>query len=277
MSNCNATPDTAEQYVSGGLSEPEQAAFEEHFFECDRCLAAVQALQSAQAALGVPPAKAAAPAARKSFHLPYTWVAAAAMLVVSVVVLSRMPRPAEPEPGVRLQPATPANPSVAAPAPATAPSPTTNAAGDLNEQLTRMATFTPPPYVSLTTRSQEDADARAFEDAMVHYSAARYGEAARRLAAVASRAPRATHVVFYLGISQLMAGDVDSARESLARTIRANDAPYSDEARFYLGKAEIRARDLGAARSTLEAAVKRAAGPRGEAARLIEEIAAIQR
>jgi tetratricopeptide repeat protein len=281
MSNCSASAETAERYVSGGLSEPDQAAFEEHFFECDRCLAAVQALQSAQAALAAAPTAAAhvaaAPAAPKRFAVPYRWLAAAAMLVLSVVLL-RAPWATEPGSTPPAAPTTPANPTVAAPAPSNAvPSSTTNGAADLNMRLTRMSTVTPPPYVSLTTRAQEDADARAFEDAMADYTAARYDAAARGLAAIAARSPRSAHVLFFLGVSQLMAEDVDGARESLARTVRAKAPPYSDEAHFYLAKAALRARDLGAARSALEAAVKRGAGPDGEAARLLEEVVALQR
>jgi predicted Zn-dependent protease len=210
---------------------------------------------------------AAAPTAPKRFAVPYPWLAAAAMLVLAVVLV-RAPWRAAPVPAVPVPTSTPESPI---------PSSTTKPASDPNDRLTRMSAVTPPPYVSLTTRSQEDADARAFEDAMAHYSAARYDAAARALAVIASRSPRAVHVLFFLGVSQLMANDVDGARESLARTARAKAPPYSDEAHFYLAKAALRARDLGAARSALEAAVKRGAGPDGEAARLLEEVTALQR
>jgi anti-sigma factor RsiW len=37
--------DRAERYLDDRLSAEEQAAFEDHYFECDDCLRAVQALQ----------------------------------------------------------------------------------------------------------------------------------------------------------------------------------------------------------------------------------------
>jgi hypothetical protein len=54
-----ADVDIAERYVLGQMKEPEQAAFEEHFFGCDACLASVQTLQQMQAALKATPRVAA--------------------------------------------------------------------------------------------------------------------------------------------------------------------------------------------------------------------------
>jgi Tetratricopeptide repeat len=65
MTSCAryADADIAERYVLGQMDESEQAAFEEHFFGCDPCLAEVQVLQQMQAALKAPaPAPVAAPA-----------------------------------------------------------------------------------------------------------------------------------------------------------------------------------------------------------------------
>jgi cytoskeletal protein RodZ len=61
MTSCAryADVDIAERYVLGQMDESEQAAFEEHFFGCDPCLAEVQVLQQMQAALKAPAAVAA--------------------------------------------------------------------------------------------------------------------------------------------------------------------------------------------------------------------------
>ena len=50
---CERYPDPidAERYVSGEMTEPEQSAFEEHFFSCDVCFQRVRELQLVQAAL----------------------------------------------------------------------------------------------------------------------------------------------------------------------------------------------------------------------------------
>ena len=60
MTSCARTADVdfIERYVLGQMDEAEQASFEEHYFECPDCLAAVQALQAAQTVLREGPPKA---------------------------------------------------------------------------------------------------------------------------------------------------------------------------------------------------------------------------
>ena len=55
---------------------------------------------------------------------------------------------------------------------------------------------------------------------MTHYSAGRHREAADGLQVLADRTPAAAHVHFFLGISELMSGNVAAraARSSAART-----------------------------------------------------------
>ena len=215
---CNVPADTAEHYVAGTLSEDEQAAFEEHFFACDTCLASVQSMQSARAVL-----EARSEPSKRRLARPVwpggrvAWVAVAASLLASVFVW----RASRPQPVDIPPPAAPASTAAPAAAPIV----------DAREtRLTQMSVVVPPPYVSLTTRSQPESDERRFEDAMVHYAAGRYGEAAEGLGALARRAPDAAHVQFFLGVSQLMAGNTGPAREAFTRTVRTKAAPYSDEA-----------------------------------------------
>ena len=130
--------------------------------------------------------------------------------------------------------------------------------------------------MALTTRSAQDADAdessRRFAEAMAHYSAGRYREAADGLQVLAGRAPSAAHVDFFLGISELMTDNVSRARGALQRSAESGVSPYADEAHFYLAKAAFRAGDLMAATRELEIAVEREAGPEGEAAKLLAEL-----
>lgn len=272
MTTCGMGPETAERYVSGLLSESEQAAFEEHYFACDSCLRLVQTLQAAQVSLqeSDQPASGATSATSdrpRRRSLPYAWLAVAATLVLSVAIW-RLPQEREP--------ATEARPGPAA-VPQTSEQRTTAPAqiDPVAERLAQMGAVTAPPYISLTTRSQEDLEARGFEDAMAAYSAARYGDAAARLRAIAARSPRASHVLFFLGISELMQGDAAAARTALERTIALEEPPYADEAHFYLAKAALQERNLEAARRELRMAVKLEAGPAGEAARLLGGLDAI--
>jgi TolA-binding protein len=127
----------------------------------------------------------------------------------------------------------------------------------------------------LTTRAAQDAgdaESQPFNEAMAHYSAGRYRQAADGLGALAERSPDAAHVHFFLGISELMSNNVSRARGALQRTAESGVSPYADEAHFYLAKAAIRAGDLTTAARELQVAVERDAGPDGDAERLLGEV-----
>jgi len=274
MTTCHVAPDTAERYVSGLLPDSEQTAFEDHFFACDSCLQKVQALQDLQSALAAMPSEAQAAPAQPSRRVPpMTWMALAAMIVLSVIVL-RMPRqPAgtsdAPTPAVQTDATRPAPPPATNPAPAV----TTPA----EDPLVRLSKITPPPYVALTTRSDSDPDAQAFANAMTHYAGGRFDQSSAALRVIVTSTPGLAHAQFFLGVSELMSNRPEAAQEAFERTIRTGVAPYADEAHFYLAKTALRAKDVGTARRELQTAIDREAGPRGEAARLLEELKTIQR
>ena len=283
---CDKSTDAAERYVSGTLPEAEQTAFEEHFFACDDCLRTVQALQDAAAALsadrveGHPATPIPFPAAARR-ALPIKWMALAAMLLVGVIVW-RIPQ-GQPGAGERVQPArqsssAPSSPAAPPTAPA-APPETTPPATALSaaDRLVQLSQVVPPPYVSLTTRSDADATAQAFDAAMAHYSARRYDRAARALHEVVRTAPELAEAQFFLGIAELMRGDQAKAQDALQRAVRSKTAPYADEAHFYLAKAALKDGDAATARRELQLAVEREAGPRGEASRLLNQVKAIER
>jgi TolA-binding protein len=266
MTNCDATLETIERYVNLTLEDRERAAFEDHFFECDDCFRKVQALQDARAVLASGAAEPRVSPARPARRVPPTaWMAIAAMVVLSVLVL-RLPRqPADPgEAPSAPAPAT-AAPSTQAPAPAPSTAPAEN-------PLSALAAITPPPYVSLTTRSEPDAHTRAFDEAMTYYAKGNYRESARRLGELTANAPALAPALFYLGVSELMEGRADRARAAFERTVRTGTMPYADEAHFYLAKAALRLNDRATAARELQRAVEREAGPRGEAARILREL-----
>jgi len=277
----------AERYVDGSMDEPERTAFEDHFFGCTDCFRTVQTLEDARRLL----AETAGPetgqeAGGNTRGFPLGWMAVAATLVIVVglsLMARRESRPTElPAPPVATADTPPARPEpVASPATAAPPPTPRNPLTALDSRKRRLehwAVVVPPQYLSLTTRSAsgENADesARSFEEAMTHYSAGRYRQAAEGLDALASRAPDAAHVHFFLGISELMSGNMVQARAALQRSADAGASPYSDEAHFYLAKAALREGDLTTAVRALETAVEREAGPSGEAARLLAEVRA---
>jgi TolA-binding protein len=258
---CEWGAEAAEQYVTGVMSEPTQAKFEEHYFACDACFQTVEALQNAGRRLESTVPKPAT-VSRRAWIRPVSLMAAAATVILSVI-LWRSPRPVAP----------PASSSAPAPAPTAAAPPATNPPGSaLDSQLERMATVVPPQYVTLITRSQGDESATGFEQAMTYYVAGRYDHAARALSATANRSPNLPHVQFFLGISELMLGNLDAARKALQRTARSGVTPYADEAHFYLGKVALRAKDLPTAQREFQMAAMRKAGPTGEAAKLLAEL-----
>jgi TolA-binding protein len=262
---CEWGPDAAEQYVTGTMPEPTQASFEEHYFACDACFLTVEALQAAGRRLESTVPKAVNVRGRRWIR-PASWMAAAATLIVGVI-LWRLPQPVAP---------SPSSSAPAASQPAAGP-PAANPAGNaLDRQLEQMATVVPPQYVTLITRSQSDESATGFEQAMTHYVAGRYDHAARGLSATANRSPNLPHVQFFLGISELMLGNLDPARKALQRAARSGVNPYADEAHFYLGKLALRAKDIPAARREFQIAAVRKAGPTGEAAKLLAELKQIR-
>jgi hypothetical protein len=289
VKQCDKGSEAAERYVDGSMGEPERTGFEDHFFACNDCFLTVQALEDAGRVLGETDSpETGLDADGNATRFPLGWMAAAAMLII-VVGLSLMVRP-ESEPArlpaaqVATADTSPARPepvsSPATPVPPPPGNPLT-ALESRERRLEHWAVVVPPQYVSLTTRSASnegaDESARLFEEAMTHYSAGRYGQAADGLQALAERAPDAAHVHFFLGISELMSGNVARARGALQRSADASAGPYSDEAHFYLAKAAVREGDLTTAARELEIAVEREAGPTGEAARLLAEMRKVGR
>jgi TolA-binding protein len=268
------------------MDEAERTSFEEHFFACNVCFRTVQALEDARRVLAEPTLMesgrtAGGAIAAPGRGLPLRWMAAAATLVIAAGITTalslmvwRVSTPTDIPAATVASGKAPAAASQAVPqAPAVqepAPAPSTQG------RLERWAAVVPPQYVALPTRSGQDQEAdtntRTFEEAMTHYSAGRHRQAADGLQALAERAPTAAHVQFFLGISELMSGNVARARGALQRSAEAGVSPYSDEAHFYLAKVALRAGDLTTAARELEIAVDREAGPDGDAARLLAEL-----
>lgn len=283
MTPCDKGSDAAERYVAASMDDEERTSFEDHFFACDVCFRTVQALEDARIVLaeGETEQQVGSAMHTPARGLPLRWMAAAATLVItlglSAMVWRRPPDVPTEIPTTAAAPAAAqpvaSAPSVQAPAPIPAATPTPPSTPG---RLERWAAVVPPQYVALTTRSgpdqESDPNSRAFDEAMTHYSAGRHRQAADSLQVLADRAPAAAHVHFFLGISELMSGNVARARGALQRSADVGVSPYSDEAHFYLAKVALRGGDLTTAARELEIAVDREAGPDGDAARLLAEL-----
>lgn len=280
--------ETAERYVTGAMTEDEQAAFEEHLFECDTCLAEVRLLQDLQTRL--PAAVAAQPAPReRPALLPeqqgrgwLTGLAAAAVLALTAALwlwMSDARRPAPPAPMVSVPPAEPAPSGEQALLPTTPPPAGQRAAAEpaRDTVLDQLAMVTPPPYFPLTTRGEAGRDRADFDAAMSHYVAGRYADAVRSLAPLVERAPDLVHAQFFLGVSELAIGQTGAGRSTLQRVVQTGIPPFADEAHFYLAKAALADHRMDVAIDELTKAVDLDAGPEGEAARLLTRVRSLQR
>jgi TolA-binding protein len=295
--------ETAERYVSGALSEPEQAAFEAHYFACARCLADVQALQDVWQSLSKSPRPAVVPVPARASGMGWlgwpTWswgaLAAAALAAVAVgwsmwpgatpppatQIAARQPGVGEPagtSPSTIPSATTPVVTPSGAPSTSTSPStpaqaaPTTGAPVDRTALLRQLAVVVAPPYLRLATRGATEP-VSDFDGAMAHYAAGRYARAAQALRPLADGATSsAVRARFFLGVCELVQGRADEGRAALTTVASSGITPYADEAHFYLAKAALATGDIDTARRELAIAVDREAGPEGEAARVLARL-----
>lgn len=214
-------------YIAGKLPEAERDQFEEHFFGCEECLQQVEAARIARDVL------IANPLAKKPrMHWWVPALAVAAVLVVGIAVWkSPVAEPQKVAPVVVAQ----AKPSY--------------------ELLAR---FDPPVYRASTLRSATRAP-KSFASAMKLYSAGDFAGAA-----VGLRELDTTVARFYLGVSELLAGDRGAGVADLKKTVEAGDTPYQSEARFYLAKGLLGEAKVDEARVQLETLVRE----KGELAQL---------
>jgi tetratricopeptide (TPR) repeat protein len=285
--------ETASHYVSGALTEAEQAEFEAHFFECPRCLAEVQALQAARDVLASRGDRGAAtPPHRPRQGSSFIWALAAAaslgFALVAWTVLSQRgatdtgtvatrtpPTPATAPPAASSTP-----PSVAPTPPASTPSSARPGETATPALLRELALVVAPPFARLATRGEQPPTTDTLADAMTQYAAGRYDLAADKLRDVirdARDTAAATQGRFFLGVCALKLERYAEAQAALEQTAASDTPPYADEAHFYLAKAAIATGDLDRARRELRIAIDREAGPEGEAARMLERLERVSR
>jgi tetratricopeptide (TPR) repeat protein len=240
--------EVVERYLMGSLAPPARAAFEDHYFGCEECFAALQAQRALQAELAE---NAAQIRARPAPHpTPWRWsVALVTAVLVMVAVLGirwgRRQGPSPPPP----------------PAPAASVRP-----GPAGPSLAQLAHFDPPAYTPPVLRGAQDEATRKFRAAMKHYQERHYDLAIPGLRQAAKLDPEDAGTLFFLGVSQLLYGQTDDGIATLRQCVVLGDTPYLEEAHYYLAKAFLQKNDLAAAEAELQEVV-RLQGALGDQAR----------
>lgn len=223
-------------WQTGALPREARVAMADHIGSCDACAQVYRALSQMTG-----DAEAAALVPSRVEHVgagpSKLWLALAASVVAAVAAglwVGTQPDAPTPAPVAGVTPAAvPTAPNANVP-----PSTTPIRAWAL--AVTIPAVELPARY-ALATRgsSADDTFLEAFGPGIAAYRAADYPTAAARLAPVVAQFPDVPEAAFYLGVSQLFAGDAARARSSLARAERAE--ALGEAARWFGAAAAERA------------------------------------
>jgi hypothetical protein len=250
-----------EKYLQQELSDDSREAFEQHYFECDRCFERLQTCRALQVELARDrPAAQRVPPARPWIQR-WGWLPAAAILVLTTsLVLWQRDVPVTPPPvDTRQSDAPGPRPDAAPPVPS----------------LVELGRVEPPAYVPGRLRGVQDEATARFADAMRQYQQGDYRAATTGLAAAARLDPEAPHIQFYLGVSHLLTGETNAAIASLQRIVALGDSPFMEDARFFLAKAYLQNRDATAAEQALTATIELRGEREAEARRLLDQLRAV--
>jgi tetratricopeptide (TPR) repeat protein len=225
-----------ERYLIDSLGKEEQESFEDHYFSCDECFAALQAHRALQAELAASASviRALPISESRRWHWA-TALVAAAVVIIAVLSIRWGFKPASSS----LSPTAQVTESAPAPNP-----------------LVDLARFDPPAYLSPALRGTQGKAARDFQDAMKHYQQHEYDVAAFRLRKAANRDPKDAGAAFFLGISYLMSGQDAEGIGALQQCVAIGDTPYLEEAHYYLAKAFLKTNDLTAAQNELQKVIQ---------------------
>jgi len=241
--------ETIEAYLGGLLAADERTAFEQHAFGCSRCLERLQVLRTLQAELWEQSDLAIAKAPIRRPVLARRWsfasAAALALLLIGAALWWQLDR----LPGKRFE----------------------RAGG--SSALMALSAFEPPAYLPLALRGGEDEAAELFRTGMEYYTAGRFEKTIEDLRTAETLNPKASNILFFLGVSYLLTGETDQGISRLEKAASLGDPVYADEARFYLAKGWLRKGDMDKARIELETVATSGSRLAEEAARLLEQIA----
>src|SRR5262249_43240996 len=139
-----------------------------------------------------------------------------------------------------------------------------------------LARAEPPPYTATTLRGSGDTSDRPFRAAMEHYVQGDYAAAAGGLKEILAGKSGGPGTRFYLGVCDLLTGQVDDAVNELGRVEGFGETPSLEPARFYLAKALLAKRDLVGAQRALQSTTELRGDKEAEARRLLEQLRPLQ-
>jgi tetratricopeptide (TPR) repeat protein len=249
--------EVVERYVTGSLGAEERESFEDHFFACEQCFAALQAHRALQAELSASaPQIRAMPAPN-----PTAWRWTAAMATAAVVILAVL--------GIRWG----MKPDLSPPA---APTQTMQP-GPAGPSFAELARFDPPTYTRAVLRGAQDEPTREFRAAMKHYQQGDYARAITGLREAAKLNPKNAGALFFLGVSYLLSGRTDEGIAALQQSVALGDTPYLEEAHYYLARAFLSRNDLATAEAELQKTLQLKGELESKAQELLQAIQALQR
>ena len=281
--NCQQVrnPDLVEKYVTGQLPEQEMSAFEEHYFGCDDCLAAVQLGQAINLGAGKPAKVIQMPVrnAGGTKRWMYPLAAAAAVVVVTAVGWRFLAKHPSEHIIARQNPSAPVqDPSPAVISKSLKP---TQPERQLLASVVDLGAVEPLTYRSSVMRGNSEDSSEKFERAMEWYSKRDYRRTAAGLLSIPVGVPGSgkveehindAGVQLYLGISQLMLNQNDDAIRSFRRAASYGDTPYLESAEFFLTKGLIRQGQYPAAADQLRRVVRLKGDRQAEAQQLLEQL-----
>ena len=245
-----------EKYLHEQLSEQSRDAFEQHYFECNRCFGLLRTYRDLQAELARTRQSALAETPPRNWIWHWAWVPATAV-VVFATSLALWQRPvADVTQPTAVQPSTPAPSGQATPEPS----------------LSDLARIDPPRYSPSRLRGVEDEATARYQEAMKRYAQRDYAGAVAGLSAASKLDPEAPHVLFFLGISHLMSGQPDAGINALRRTIALGDSPFAEDAHYFLAKASLHKRDLATAEKELTRTIELRGEREAEARQLLGQL-----
>ena len=244
----------AERYVLGRLEKDQQKAFENHYFSCAACSERLRIVEEACSALSVD-----APRARAGrWRYVAAALAAAAALVLALRATEDQWRDSlfvSPGPGTGTSPApsrVPASPS----------RPLPPSAGAVQ----------PPRYTAPQLGSTPPEAQRVFREAMDPYSGGNCDDAVAGLRRAVQMDESLIQARFYLAVCELVLGRPESAEDQLHRVVAGGESPHLEDAHFFLAKARIQQGDLDGARQELARVVAMKGARRAEAQRLLAQL-----
>jgi tetratricopeptide (TPR) repeat protein len=249
--------EVVERYLTGSLDPEQRESFEEHYFACDQCFAALQAQRALQAELSASAPQIREMSAPNPTRLQWkTALATAAVVILSVIGIrwSLRPNSSPTAPPVQTANSAPAGPTLA-----------------------ELARFVAPAYTPAVLRGTQSQSMREFQRAMTHYQQGDYTSTVAALRAVAKSNPKDPGALFFLGVSHLLTNQTDDGIAMLQRCIALSDTPYLEEAHYYLAKGYLAKGDAAVAQSELEKVARLKGDHEDEARRLLQQLAALAR